>query len=573
MVVDDFCPGGIKTDIARQHREADRLLRAQGNRSSRQRMRADSTLRPQKPPRGLMVSTGEDTPRGHSLRARLLILDVAPGMLDWGTLTACQEDAAAGIYAQALAGYVQWLAPRYGAIVQGLPAERRTLRQLCLHDGHRRTPDIIANLALGAPYFLVYTYDCGALTLEECRTYWERTWRALGNVAAAQTEHHAGEEPVGRFVALLSTALTAGLAHVAEASIRIGPPGIPEHWGWRSHEQVVGEDTKTVWQPLGACIGWLHGDRLYLDPEAAFSVVQRLADSQQAPLPITQQTLWKRMHEQCLLRRETSQHKNQVRKTIGGKREYVVDIPALSVQETGPSGPAGPQAAQAQQTHQLTLDLFPPWYQRKPVHSETAQSVHNSPPQSPPAWTDCASATEPVFDRESVHTTAPQHAQNQRTGPEGPPGPEMDRIESIRASAPSVNNRGHGECRRCGADQMTLVQRHGQAACVAYSLLSDDALARMRPQMPTNGTHAPGPELLLKGQTRAQMTRATQHMHSAHSVSDAGACPTPGCPGRLKTTGKGASAAVFCVICKYRDYIRTGPPSSATDEFDEGVIV
>ena len=39
MVVDDFCPGGAKTDIARQHREADRLLRAQGNRSGRQRMR------------------------------------------------------------------------------------------------------------------------------------------------------------------------------------------------------------------------------------------------------------------------------------------------------------------------------------------------------------------------------------------------------------------------------------------------------------------------------------------------------------------------------------------------------
>ena len=50
------------------HREADRLVRAQGNRSGRQRMRQDSTLRPAKPPRGLLLSTGEDVPRGHSLR-------------------------------------------------------------------------------------------------------------------------------------------------------------------------------------------------------------------------------------------------------------------------------------------------------------------------------------------------------------------------------------------------------------------------------------------------------------------------------------------------------------------------
>ena len=35
LVVDDFCPAGVKADIARQHKEADRLLRAQGNRSGR----------------------------------------------------------------------------------------------------------------------------------------------------------------------------------------------------------------------------------------------------------------------------------------------------------------------------------------------------------------------------------------------------------------------------------------------------------------------------------------------------------------------------------------------------------
>jgi hypothetical protein len=181
---------------------------------------------------------------------------------------------------------------------QGLQNELRTLRQQVLQSEHRRTPDIVANLAVGMRYMLAYAYDCKALTLEECRTYWERTWQALSNAATAQAEHHAGEEPVRRFRALLSAALTAGLAHVADASIRTDPPAIPEHWGWRGHERGVDEETERVWQPLGACIGWLHGDRLYLDPEAAFSVVQRLADSQQAPLPVTQQTLWKRMHEQ-----------------------------------------------------------------------------------------------------------------------------------------------------------------------------------------------------------------------------------------------------------------------------------
>src|SRR5262245_64062034 len=100
--------------MQRMHRDADRLLRAQGNRSGRQRMRADTSLRPAKPPRGLLISTGEDVPRGQSLRARMLILDVAPGAVDWKKMTACQEDAAASIYGQAMAGFVQWLATRSG---------------------------------------------------------------------------------------------------------------------------------------------------------------------------------------------------------------------------------------------------------------------------------------------------------------------------------------------------------------------------------------------------------------------------------------------------------------------------
>ena len=93
LVVDDFAPGGSTTDIARGHRDADRLLRAQGNRSGRQRMRADSSLRAAKPPRGLILSTGEDVPRGESLRSRMVIVEVGPHDVSWDVLTDCQTDA------------------------------------------------------------------------------------------------------------------------------------------------------------------------------------------------------------------------------------------------------------------------------------------------------------------------------------------------------------------------------------------------------------------------------------------------------------------------------------------------
>jgi len=50
LVVDDFAPTSNQGDVDRAHREADRVLRAQGNRSGRLRMRGDGTLRAVKPP-------------------------------------------------------------------------------------------------------------------------------------------------------------------------------------------------------------------------------------------------------------------------------------------------------------------------------------------------------------------------------------------------------------------------------------------------------------------------------------------------------------------------------------------
>ena len=76
LVVDDFAPTGTRSEISRYYREADRLLRAQGNRSGRQRLRPDATLKPATPPRGAVVSTEEDVPKGQSLKARLLVTEL-----------------------------------------------------------------------------------------------------------------------------------------------------------------------------------------------------------------------------------------------------------------------------------------------------------------------------------------------------------------------------------------------------------------------------------------------------------------------------------------------------------------
>jgi hypothetical protein len=72
-------------------------------------------LREPKPPRGLVLSTGEDIPRGHSIRARLLILELSKGGVTPAALSECQAAARAGDYAQAMSGFLRWMASRVDA--------------------------------------------------------------------------------------------------------------------------------------------------------------------------------------------------------------------------------------------------------------------------------------------------------------------------------------------------------------------------------------------------------------------------------------------------------------------------
>jgi hypothetical protein len=107
VVIDDFAPGGSQADVARFHRDADRVIRSAGNRSARMRLRADGELRPPRPPRCLPLSTGEETPKGHSVRGRLGIIEVSKGDIDAARLTECQAVGRAGLYAAAMSAYLR----------------------------------------------------------------------------------------------------------------------------------------------------------------------------------------------------------------------------------------------------------------------------------------------------------------------------------------------------------------------------------------------------------------------------------------------------------------------------------
>jgi hypothetical protein len=250
MVVDDFAPTGSTTDQARLHRDADRLFRGKGNALGRQRMRPDGSLRPQKPPRALIVSTGEDVPRGHSLRSRVLVVNVDSGDLDWQRLTESQRDGAAGRYARAMAAYLGWLAARYGEVQASLRREIEEEREGLRREGqHPRTPEIVANLRVGLRYFLRFAVEVGAITETQADGFRKRWHAALAEVDLDQSRYHASEDPVEQFLDLVRASIQGGSAHLADQKSGREPESKPGQWGWQLRFELE------EWVPRGTKIG------------------------------------------------------------------------------------------------------------------------------------------------------------------------------------------------------------------------------------------------------------------------------------------------------------------------------
>ena len=294
IVVDDFAPQGSAADVSRYHAAADRVFRAAGNGAGRGRMDSTARLREPKPPRGLILSTGEDIPRGHSVRARLLILEVEKGDINPAQLSVCQQDAAAGRYAEAQGAFVQWIAPRYEGLQAALAQRVTDLRlEATKVTAHARTPEMIANLQAGFEFYLDFALECNAICRAERNRLASRCWNSLVAVASAQLKHQEGAEPTRRFLELLRGCIVSGRAHLSSSS-GLAPEIFAQACGWRG-------DAYGTWAPLGDCVGWVHGDDIYLEPIAAYRVVQMAAQNVGDSLPAGEPTLRKRFREKGLL--------------------------------------------------------------------------------------------------------------------------------------------------------------------------------------------------------------------------------------------------------------------------------
>ncbi len=295
-VVDDWRPAVSRGDASEMDRKAQRLLRAAGNRQGRGRMTSDTTLRRSYAPRGVVVATAEALPEGpafESAAARSLSVNLTRRDVNLERLSGLQ--ARRGAFAQAMAGYVAWLAGRYQRLARELPDRRDAVRdrlcsELAKTGCHPRTPDAAAALAVGFGTLLSYSVDVGAL--DGARAAWmlRRAESGLVGAAKAHVGATSGGDPATRFLEILRSLFSAGRAYARHRETGEHPPG-HEGLGW---EDETDEKATGMYRPRRGAefVGWSDGDDLFLDKEAAYAAVSHFAARGGIPFGIKPRALW-----------------------------------------------------------------------------------------------------------------------------------------------------------------------------------------------------------------------------------------------------------------------------------------
>lgn len=309
-VVDDYNPAPDRRTQERMDQVAHRLLRSVGDLRGRSRMSADASVRRAKQPRCLAVATGEMSPPGaESSAARAFEVEWLKGSVRLDRLSRAQKDAPA--YAQAMAGYIQYLAspleegPHQGKcrldhLRSAVPAlVRREAEKMPL--AHGRIQDAAAKLLVGTLGFLRFARHVGAIDEARETELAGEALAAFRRCAERTGEHQAERKPSALFLDYLRALIVKGQAFLADQKTDECPDSLePGRWGY---QPARGNELLPVARPNAAKIGWVSLERgeLYLESTVAHEVITQYAQRAGAPQLGTKRSLGAALEREGLL--------------------------------------------------------------------------------------------------------------------------------------------------------------------------------------------------------------------------------------------------------------------------------
>jgi Domain of unknown function (DUF927) len=343
LVVDDFYPAGDRRQAEAMNQTAGRLLRGIGNQAGRQRMRHDTSMRSELPPRCMVLATGERLPYRHSTNARIFLVTVPKRKEEerqtWAEkLSDAQADR--HLLPQAMAGYLQWIAIHWDDWRTDVPQTFHTLRTTAYQAGnHAREPSQVAYLQLGWEMFTRCALDAGALTTAERTEILQKTQEVLLGAAHEHAQVLQEETTVSRFLVLLTDGLASKDIYLRTPDDQA--PSFPTRWGWTEvleYDRAAGVKVPVARERQATLVGYIDADYLYLLPEATYRYLQQASQKANRAWPVDSTTLLRELDDVGLIRKEggdNSRVNRLVNKKINGQAKRCIWLKRCSLEPAG----------------------------------------------------------------------------------------------------------------------------------------------------------------------------------------------------------------------------------------------
>jgi len=305
LVIDDWAPGQDSAKARELEVKAEYVVRAQGNRQGRGRMRADTSSRPVYIPRGLLVTSGEQLPGGHSHTARIFSVELEREDIDKELLSQGQADQYWSCVA--MSHYIAWLKRNWAHLKETLPRQWRQHRDRAQEtQAHPRMPEAIAGLYCAMELATDFALGYKAITDSELQSYRSTAWDIFCQLAAAQASRVEEERPGKRFMEVLRAMHSQGKAVLCDKE----------------------DDAPRVPVPGTVAIGWLDrcngASSILLNPRAAYGAVYEYCQHAGQPFTFKEEAVWKDLKRMGIS--ECQEGRNKGQSYIYGRHVQVISM-------------------------------------------------------------------------------------------------------------------------------------------------------------------------------------------------------------------------------------------------------
>ena len=307
LIIDDLYPGEDASETRGLFNTAGKIIRAQGNRQARGRMRADRSLESGYRPRGLLVSSGEHAPGGHSQNSRILIVNMNKDDVNIDAVTVAQKQTL--LYNRSMAHYIQWIAQNWNP----LKAELKQVWEDIRHDfydsqKHARLASDIASMYTGLYSATKFGVETGAMMQKTADNLRDSGKTIFSDLVDEQAETVESLRPGRRFISIMASLINQS---------RVGL------WDFYSINRPDNDPHKPN-------VGWHDGNgTYYFDPDMSYAAVYDFCQRSGQPFTVKPDAVWKDLKARDLsIDHEKDRTKAKVRITaFDGKHIRVIKMP------------------------------------------------------------------------------------------------------------------------------------------------------------------------------------------------------------------------------------------------------